>query len=235
MKRQFKTSYWNNEALVCLPKPASAACCDILPLLNLGGFRIELEILRSATWSTSSDCVDALKVLFGAVHVDGEESPRAALSVPSYTSQSAATSKQPFRSLEQGAIVIRLCRILPAEYAWSDVGRIPIKPLLKVSPENGPQPEFRFTRVTKGKDFWNLKGFEIRFADQIPLAHVQFWTSGMAQIVSISAEFKLIHRQAQRLTAASTITAMRSSGSFTFHCLLVLGTEVCGGYRGVPP
>ena len=178
-----KASYWNNEALVCLPKPASAARCDIIPLLDIAGFRVELEILRSTTWSTRSDCVDAIKVIFGTVHVDGEENPRAALSVPRCTSQSAATLNQPFKSLEQGAVVIRLCRILPAKDTWSDVNKIPIKPLLKVLPENGPQPEFRFTRVTTGKDFWNLKGFEIRFADQTPLAHVQFWSAGMARIV----------------------------------------------------
>ena len=168
---------------MCLPKPASAARGDILALLDLAGFRVELEILRSATWGTRCDCVDAIKVLFGAVHVYGEECPRAALSVPRDTSRSAATSNQPFRALEQGAVVIRLCRILPAEHSWSDVNEIPIKPLLKVSPENGPQPEFRFTRVTEGKNFWNLKGFEIRFADQTPLAHVQFWTAGLAQMV----------------------------------------------------
>ena len=181
--RLFKTSYWNNEALVCLPKPVPDTRCGILPLMDLAGFRLELEILRPTTWSTHPNRVDAIKVLFGAVHVDGEVSPRAALSVPRYTSQSAATSKHPYRALEHGAVIIRLCRVLPAKETWSDVKKIPIKPLLKVSPENGPQPEFKFTRVTEGKNFWNLKGFEIRFADQTPLAHIQFWTAGLARAV----------------------------------------------------
>ena len=181
--RLFKSSHWNNEALLCLLKPTNAAHCDILPLLDLAGFRLGLEILRSTTWSTHSDCVDAIKVLFGAVRVEGEVHPRAALNIPEYITQSAATSKRPFEALEHGAVIIRLCRITPAKYTWSDVKKIPIRPLLKVSPENGPQPELKFTRATEGKNFWNLKGFQIRFADQTPLAHIQFWTTGLTRTV----------------------------------------------------
>ncbi|KAL8824197.1 MAG: hypothetical protein Q9191_005229 [Dirinaria sp. TL-2023a] len=178
LNRRFKTSYWNNEALVCVPKPASADRCDVIGLLDLAGFRVELEVLRPRAWSSRSDCVDALKVIFGAVQVGDEENPRSPLSVPGFTSQSAATSNRPFRALEQGAVIIRLCRNVSAKSAYSNVNRIPIRPLLRVSPENGPQPQFKFTRVIEGKDFWSLKGFEIRFADQTPLAHVHFWTAG---------------------------------------------------------
>ena len=179
----FKTSYWNDEALVCVAKPTSAARCDILALLDLAGFKVELEVLRPEAWSSRSDCVDAIKVVFGAVQVEDETNPRAPLSVPEFTSQSATTSNRPFRALKQGAVIIRLCRMEAAKYAYSNVNSIPIRPLLKVSPKNGPQPQFNFTRVTEGKEFWSLRGFEIRFADQTPLAHVQFWTAGLAPIV----------------------------------------------------
>ncbi|KAL8792283.1 MAG: hypothetical protein Q9195_005162 [Heterodermia aff. obscurata] len=176
--RLFKASYWNNEALVCIPKPTAAAHCGILALLDLAGFRLELEVLGPKAWSSRSDCVDALKVVFGAIQVEDEKNPRAPLGVRGFTSQSATTLNRPFQALEQGAVIIRLCRIVSTKHAYSDVDSIPISPLLKVSPENGPQPQFQFTRVTKGKNFWNLKGFEIRFTDQTPLAHVHFWAAG---------------------------------------------------------
>ena len=124
----FKTPYWNDEALVCVAKPTSAARCDILALLDLARFKVELEVLRPGAWSARSDCVDAIKVVFGAVQVEDETNPRAPLSVPGFTSRSATTSNRPFRTLEQGVVIIRLSRIASAKYAYSKVNSIPISP-----------------------------------------------------------------------------------------------------------
>ena len=177
-RTQFRTAYWNDQALVCLPRPTPSTHDEVVPLLELAGFCIELQILPPYTRKEQSSSADAIKVLFGAVQIADEEHPRTALSVPRYSTAPATIACRPYKSLAQGAVLLRLIRILPKGATWPDVEKIPVKPLLKVSPPNGPQPEFLFRRVSEGKNFWNLNGFEIRFLDQTPLAHVQFWAAG---------------------------------------------------------
>ncbi|KAL9611244.1 MAG: hypothetical protein Q9167_004098 [Letrouitia subvulpina] len=177
-RTQFKTAYWDDQALVCIPKPTYKTHNEILPLLELASFRIELEILPPSMRKEPFHSADAIKVLFGAVQVADEEHPRAALSVPRYSSAPAKIACRPYESLARGAVLLRLIKLLPDGTTWPEVEKIPVKPLLKVSPPNSPQPEFQFHRVTKEKNFWNLKGFEIRFINQTPLTRIQFWAAG---------------------------------------------------------
>ena len=175
---QFRTAYRNNEALVCFARPLSDTRHEILPLLYLAGFRLEIEILPPRTRRVEAESADAIKVLYGTVNVDDECSPREALSVSRYSSASAGIAYQAYQALEQGAVVLRLIHDITPKASWSRVDEIPLESLLKVAPFNGSQPDWRFRPVEEGKDFWNLKGFELRFLDQTPLAHLQFWAAG---------------------------------------------------------
>lgn len=152
---------------------------EIIPILYLAGFRLELEILPPRARRAVDESADAIKVLYGTVTVDEEDRPRGALSVHWYHSASAEISYHAYQASEQGAILIRLIRDLPNDASWPRVREIPLQPLLKVTPSDGPQPEWRFQQVEQGKDFWNLKGLQIRFLDQTPLAHLQFWAAGI--------------------------------------------------------
>ena len=183
---QFKTAYWNNEALVCVPKPESSTNHEILPLAEVAGFRIELEVLPPDRVRTA-DAADAIKVLFGAVYVDQEERPRSALSVSGYTIASATVASRGYRASSEGAILMRFSRTPAYKTSWSHTSDIPVKLLFKVSPPDGLQPEFQFTGVDKAsppevsvRDFWNLRGFQLRFLDQTPLTHIQFWAAGQS-------------------------------------------------------
>lgn len=180
----FRTAYRNNEALVCLPKPSSTEHLKILPLIGLAEFRLELEILPPRGKRAEDESADAIKVLYGSVLVDGQNIPKEALSVPDYSSASAAIGHCGYRALEQGAVLLRLIRVAADKATWPDVHSIPLKPLLTVSPPDGPQPDWQFRRVKEDKDFWNLIGFDIRFSDQTPLAHVQFWAAGKPYLVT---------------------------------------------------
>ena len=152
---------------------------EIIPFLYLAGFRLEVEVLPPRARRAEDESADAIKVLYGAVTVDEEDHPRGATSVPRYCSASAEISHHAYQASEQGAILIRLIRDLPNDASWRHVTDIPLRSLLKVTPSDRPQPEWRFQQVEQGKDFWNLKGLEIRFLDQTPLAHLQFWAAGI--------------------------------------------------------
>lgn len=180
----FRTAFRNNEALVCLPRPSSIGHRKRLPLIRLAEFRLELEILPPRGKRAENESADAIKVLYGSVLVDGQNIPKEALSVPDYSSASADIGNRPYQALEQGAVLLRLIRVAADETTWPDVHNIPLKPLLTVSPPDGPQPDWQFRRVEKGKDFWNLIGFDIRFNDQTPLAHLQFWAAGKPHLLT---------------------------------------------------
>ena len=179
LRTQYRTAYRDNEALLCLPRPSPHVRREIIPLLYLAGFRLEVEILPPRARRAEDESADAIKVLYGAVVVDKAEPPREALSVPRFCSASAGVGYHAYQASEQGAVLIRLIRDFPNEVSWPYVRDIPLQPLLKVTPSDGPQPDWRFQKVEEGKDFWNLKGLEIRFTDQTPLAHLQFWAAGI--------------------------------------------------------
>ena len=164
---------------MCLPRPSSYVRHEIIPLLYLAGFRLEVEILPPQARRAEDESADAIKVLYGGVFVDKEDSPREALSVPWYCTASTGIAYRTYQDSEHGAVLIRLIRDFTNETSWPHVTDIPLQSLLKVTPSDGPQPDWRFRQVEKGKDFWNLKGFEIRFTDQTPLAHLQFWAAGI--------------------------------------------------------
>ncbi len=182
---QLKTSYWNDEALLYLPKPDPSTRHEVVPLAEVARWLIELELIPPQGPGRQSNSSSAVKVLFGDVHVEHEQKPRSALAVPAYTSASAILPTGTYKAGPQGSVLLRFTRTVSEERSWPQVENIPVKLLHKVSPRNGPQPTFAFTRVQqsstpncKEKDFWNLKGFEIRLLDQTPLAHLQFWAAG---------------------------------------------------------
>ena len=178
---QVKTAYSNNEALVCLLRPSIETRHEILPFLKLAGFRLELEVLPPCVRRVKDESADAIRVLYGAVLVDEEEFPRKAFSAPRYLSASAKIANHAYQASVQGAVLIRLIRNTSDEASWPRVEDIPLEPLLKVSPFSGPQPDWQFRKVEEGKDFWNLRAIELRFTDQTPLAHLQFWAAGKYQ------------------------------------------------------
>ena len=184
---QFRTAYSDNEALVCLPRPSPHIRHAILPCLDLAGFRLEVEILPPGARRAVDESADAIKVLYGTVIVDGENHPRGPSSTPDYSLASTVVAHHAYQASQRGAVLIRLVRTVINKVSWPNINDIPLEPLLKVSPADGSQPDWCFRKVKNDKDFWNLKGFEIRFTDQTPLAHLQFWAAGK-------------HRQATSIT-----------------------------------
>jgi hypothetical protein len=189
--------------MVNMPHPSKARY-ECIRLVRLANYYLELELLPP-DYTVHPDFIEplpeAIKVLWGAVQVDGEKTVRKALGVERFTKASSRLHNNAYSAVKGlGALVLRFVKVeRPHDGPWKDTRKVPIKMLLKGS--TGPHDKykfenFRFQKVEdlwwgkrfKGMDFWNASGVHFRFQDDcndhLPpqyttgVAHMQFWTAG---------------------------------------------------------
>lgn len=179
------STVWGGEPLFYLPRPTEIKTPTTIPLMELAGYRIELEILPP-NWKLTTLTADPIKVLFGALY-DGLI-VRRALNVPQYEKSDARLTGGPIETKKEGVIFLRFISTMdPSERNWKEAKDVPVKSLLEFSYQQLQLPApLKFTRVDElawgggfpGVEFYNMSGIDFRFLDKTELVHVQFWTAG---------------------------------------------------------
>jgi len=183
------STIWAGEPLIYLPKPSDALTYQKSSLLEIAGYRVDLEILPPKT-QKAAGCRTSVKVLYGDLLDQSNPSVnRRALSVPQYQKDTTALGPGSVITTNEGVIFLSftpVCNDMPKK--WKNTPDIPVKTLFQPTYSQLKLPaDFKFVKVEdlpwgggfKGVDFWNLTGVEFRFLDKTPLCHLQFWTAGM--------------------------------------------------------
>lgn len=179
------STVWGGEPLFYLPRPTDVKTPSTIPLMEIAGYNIQLEILPPNSKLTTFT-TDAIKVLFGALY-DGSI-VRRALNVPQYEKSDARLTGGPIETRGEGVIFIRFISTMdPSERNWKEAADVPVKSLLEFSYQQLQLPaDLKFTKVEDlpwggdfiGVDFYNMSGIDFRFLDKTQLVHMQFWTAG---------------------------------------------------------
>ena len=183
------STIWASEPLLYLPKPSDALTYQKSSLLEIAGYRVDLEILPPKT-QKAAGCRTSVKVLYGDLLDQSNPSlNRRALSVPQYQKDTTRLRPSSVITTNEGVIFLSftpICDDMPKK--WKNTPDIPVKTLFQPTYSQLKLPaDFNFIKVEdlswgsdfKGVDFWNLAGVEFRFLDKTPLCHLQFWTAGM--------------------------------------------------------
>lgn len=179
------STVWGGEPLYYIPRPTEIKTPSKIPLLEVAGYRIELEILPP-DWKVTTFTKDPIKVLYGALY-DGSI-VRRALNVHQYEKSDARLTGRTIKTKGEGVIFLRFISLMDqSERNWKTAAEVPVKSLIEFSYDQLQLPdELKFTKVEdlpwgggfKGVDFYNMSGIDFRFLDKTELVHVQFWTAG---------------------------------------------------------
>lgn len=182
---QVVSTVWGGEPLFYLPRPNETKTPTTVPLMEVAGYRIELEIIPP-NWKLTTLTKDPIKVIFGVLH-DGSH-VRRALNVPQNEKSDARLTGAALQTKKEGVIFLRFISIMdPSQRNWKAAAEVPVKSLLEFSYQQLQLPaELKFTKVEdlpwggdfKGAEFYNMSGIDFRFLDKTELVHVQFWTIG---------------------------------------------------------
>lgn len=179
------STVWGGEPLYYVPRPTEVKAPSTVPLMEVAGYRIELEILPP-NWKVTTLTADPIKVIFGALY-DGSV-VRRALNVPQFEKSNARLSGGPILTKDEGVIFLRFTSIMHHhDRRWKAADQVPVKSLIEFSYQQLELPaELKFTKVEdlpwgggfEGLEFYNMSGIDFRFLDKTELVHVQFWTAG---------------------------------------------------------
>ncbi|KAG0639094.1 hypothetical protein HOY80DRAFT_964884 [Tuber brumale] len=182
------STIWAGEPLLYLPKPSDTLTHEKVSLLEIAGYRVDLEILPPKA-QKAAGFRTAVKVLYGDF-LD-QSNPlvnRRALSVPQYQKDTTRIGPDSIITTSEGAIFLSFTPVSEdGPKKWKNTPEVPVKTLFQPTYGQLKLPgDFKFVKVEdlpwgggfKGVDFWNLSGVEFRFLDRTPLCHLQFWTAG---------------------------------------------------------
>lgn len=182
---------WAGEPLLYFPRPTSLKRAQIIPLLEVGGYKVTFEIHppgASPVIRIGNASSQAIRVLWGQVSNKDGSDIRRVMSVPPYEKAGAAVapSTDEWTAGSEGVALIRFeSLITDTERAkWKANSDVPVKTLFKPSYSVLTLPDgslnfMQYDQNEPQRDFWNLTGFHFRFLDtKAHLAHMQFWTAG---------------------------------------------------------
>lgn len=176
---------WDTEPLIYVPYPTTIKTPQTVPLMELAGYKLDLEILPP-NYGPVPTPKDAIKVLYGELWTGTHA--RRALNVPVFEKRSAVLKSGSMETKAEGVIFLRFTSTMePSERNWKTAAEVPVKDCFKFSyPQLELPAALRFIKVEdlpwgggfKGRDFYNMTGIYFRFMDKTELCHVQFWTAG---------------------------------------------------------
>ncbi|PWW77858.1 hypothetical protein C7212DRAFT_342494 [Tuber magnatum] len=182
------STIWAGEPLLYLPKPSDALKHEKSPLLEIAGYRVDLEVLPPKAQKVAGGRT-AVKVLYGDLLDQSNPSAnRRALNVPQYQKDTTRLGPDSIITTSEGVIFLSFTPVSEdGPKKWKNTPDVPVKTLFQSTYDQLKLPaDFKFIKVEdlpwgggfKGMDFWNLTGVEFRFLDKTPLCHLQFWTAG---------------------------------------------------------
>lgn len=184
---QVVSTIWAGEPLLYFPYPTSIKKAQIIPLMEIAGYKVTFEIHPpNALPPGRTYAKQAIRVLWGQVSDSDGTIIRRANYVKPLKKASAAVKAKVLKTGAEGVVFIRFESISTEEEraTWTENSKIPVKIHFKPSYSSLSLPDgsLKFKQYdTKDpkRDFWNLTGFHFRFADtKVSLAHMQFWTAG---------------------------------------------------------
>ncbi|RPA89093.1 hypothetical protein L873DRAFT_1695041, partial [Choiromyces venosus 120613-1] len=182
------STIWAGEPLLFLPKPSDTLTHVKAPLIEIAGYRVDLEVLPPKAHMAAGSRT-AVKILYGDLLDQSDPSiNRRALSVPQYGKDTTRLRPDSIITTNEGVIFLSFTPVSEdGPKKWKNTPDVPVKTLFRSTFGQLKLPaDFRFIKVEdlpwgggfKGVDFWNLTGVEFRFLDKTPLCHLQFWTAG---------------------------------------------------------
>ena len=180
------STIWDNEPLIYFPNPINIKKRQNVPLIEVGGYQIELVILPPNTKHVSV-AGRGIKVLWGQVS-DGDIVLRAVSAPPpAFQATTAKVQSKALVTKSEGAVFISFTSLTDdgTRQSWKTNEQVPVKTLWKPTYSQIPVPDgdfLKFKQYDKAdpkRDLYNLTGFTFRFLEnKESLCHMQFWTGG---------------------------------------------------------
>ena len=184
---QVMSTIWAGEPLLYFPDPTSVKKPQIIPLMEIAGYKVTFEIHPpNSTPAGAGNAPQAIRVLWGQVSDSNGKNIRHVNYVKPRTKVSAVVKGKVLKAGAEGVIFVRFESLTTEDVraTWTQNAKVPVKILFKPTYSSLTLPDGSLTfkqydTEDPKRDFWNLTGFHFRFADtKVNLAHMQFWTAG---------------------------------------------------------